>query len=220
VAGGIYGYVKKQPAGTELMIELGEQIHDGAMAFLRREYTVLAGFVVVVALLLAWAIGTLPAVAYVFGALSSVVAGFLGMKAATRANTRTSAAANESGQGKALRIAFFGGAVMGLSVAALGMLGIGVLYLLYASDALPGTGEFPRFAEIVSGFAMGASSIALFARVGGGIYTKAADVGADLVGTVEAGIPEDDPRNPATIADNVGDNVADVAGMGADNFES
>jgi K(+)-stimulated pyrophosphate-energized sodium pump len=142
------------------------------------------------------------------------------MKAATRANTRTAAAAKEAGQGKALRIAFFGGAVMGLAVAALGLLGLGVLYLVFASDALPGTGEFPRFAEIVSGFAMGASSIALFARVGGGIYTKAADVGADLVGKVEAGIPEDDPRNPATIADNVGDNVGDVAGMGADIFES
>jgi K(+)-stimulated pyrophosphate-energized sodium pump len=216
----IYGYVKKQPPGTELMIELGEQIHDGAMAFLRREYMVLAVFVVVVAVLLGLAIGTMPAVAYVFGAISSVAAGFFGMKAATRANTRTSAAAKEGGQGKALRIAFFGGAVMGLAVAALGLLGLGILYFVFAADAIPGTGEFPRFAEIVSGFAMGASSIALFARVGGGIYTKAADVGADLVGKVEAGIPEDDPRNPATIADNVGDNVGDVAGMGADIFES
>jgi K(+)-stimulated pyrophosphate-energized sodium pump len=215
-----YGYVKKQPPGTELMVELGEQIHDGAMAFLRREYTVLAVFVVVVAVLLGLAIGTMPAVAYVFGALSSVAAGFFGMKAATRANTRTSAAAKDGGQGKALRIAFFGGAVMGLAVAALGLVGIGVLYFVFAAGAIPGTGEFPRFAEIVSGFAMGASSIALFARVGGGIYTKAADVGADLVGKVEAGIPEDDPRNPATIADNVGDNVGDVAGMGADIFES
>jgi K(+)-stimulated pyrophosphate-energized sodium pump len=220
VAGGIYGYVKKQPAGSDVMIDLGEQIHDGAMAFLRREYIVLSGFVAIVAVLLGWAIGALTSVAYVFGALSSVAAGFAGMKAATRANTRTSAAANKEGQGKALRIAFFGGAVMGLAVAALGMLGLGVLYLIYASNAIPGTGEFPRFAEIVSGFAMGASSIALFARVGGGIYTKAADVGADLVGKVEAGIPEDDPRNPATIADNVGDNVGDVAGMGADIFES
>jgi K(+)-stimulated pyrophosphate-energized sodium pump len=220
VAGGIYGYVKKQPAGTDVMIDLGEQIHDGAMAFLRREYMVLSGFIVIVAILLALAIGPLTAGTYVFGALSSVLAGFAGMKAATRANTRTSAAANTEGQGKALRIAFFGGAVMGLSVAALGMLGLGILYLIYASNAIPGTGEFPRFAEIISGFAMGASSIALFARVGGGIYTKAADVGADLVGKVEAGIPEDDPRNPATIADNVGDNVGDVAGMGADIFES
>ncbi len=215
----IYGYVKKQAPGTEVMIDLGEQIHDGAMAFLRREYSVLAVFVAVVAVLLSLAIGTTPAIAYVFGALSSVVAGFIGMKAATRANTRTSAAANQEGQGKALRIAFFGGAVMGLSVAALGLLGLGVLYALFAADAITGV-DFTEFAEIISGFAMGASSIALFARVGGGIYTKAADVGADLVGKVEAGIPEDDPRNPATIADNVGDNVGDVAGMGADIFES
>jgi len=219
IAGVIYGYVKKQDPGNETMVDLGEQIHDGAMAFLRREYTVLAGFVVVVAVLLGLAIGTLTAGAYVFGALSSVAAGFAGMKAATRANTRTSAAAKDSGQGKALRVAFFGGAVMGLAVAALGMLGLGVLYTVYGATA-SSSGEFTSFAEIVSGFAMGASSIALFARVGGGIYTKAADVGADLVGKVEAGIPEDDPRNPATIADNVGDNVGDVAGMGADIFES
>jgi K(+)-stimulated pyrophosphate-energized sodium pump len=219
IAGVIYGYVKKQDPGNETMVDLGEQIHDGAMAFLRREYMVLAGFVVVVAVLLGLAIGTLTAGAYVFGALSSVAAGFAGMKAATRANTRTSAAAKDSGQGKALRVAFFGGAVMGLAVAALGMLGLGVLYTVYGATA-SSSGEFTSFAEIVSGFAMGASSIALFARVGGGIYTKAADVGADLVGKVEAGIPEDDPRNPATIADNVGDNVGDVAGMGADIFES
>jgi K(+)-stimulated pyrophosphate-energized sodium pump len=219
VAGGIYGYVKKQPAGTDTMIDIGEQIHDGAMAFLRREYSVLAVFVVIVAILLSFAIGTTPALAYVFGAISSVAAGFAGMKAATRANTRTSAAANTEGQGKALRIAFFGGAVMGLAVAALGLVGLGALYLAFGAAAGT-TSEFAFFAEIVSGFAMGASSIALFARVGGGIYTKAADVGADLVGKVEAGIPEDDPRNPATIADNVGDNVGDVAGMGADIFES
>jgi K(+)-stimulated pyrophosphate-energized sodium pump len=220
VAGGIYLYVKGQPAGKPEMQELAEQIHDGAMAFLKREYTVLAVFVAVVAVLLGLAIGRDTAFAYIFGALSSVAAGFFGMKAATRANVRTSAAANEDGQGKALRIAFFGGAVMGLSVAALGLIGIGVLYWIFASSAIPGTGDLPHFAEVISGFAMGASSIALFARVGGGIYTKAADVGADLVGKVEAGIPEDDPRNPATIADNVGDNVGDVAGMGADIFES
>ncbi|MEJ2206474.1 MAG: sodium-translocating pyrophosphatase, partial [Gemmatimonadota bacterium] len=189
-------------------------------AFLRREYSILAIFVAVVAVLLSLAIGPRPAVAYVFGAISSVAAGFMGMKSATRANTRTSAAATDEGAGKALRVAFFGGAVMGLAVAALGLIGLGVLYFTFAADAVPGTGEYPLFAEIVSGFAMGASSIALFARVGGGIYTKAADVGADLVGKVEAGIPEDDPRNPATIADNVGDNVGDVAGMGADIFES
>jgi len=219
-AGAIYGYVKKQPAGNDMMVDIAEQIHDGSMAFLRREYSVLSVFVAVVAVLLLWAIGYETAIAYVSGALTSVLAGFFGMKAATRANVRTSAAANQEGQGKALRIAFFGGAVMGLSVAALGLVGLGIFYWIYAAAALPGTGELPHFAEVVSGFAMGASSIALFARVGGGIFTKAADVGADLVGKVEAGIPEDDPRNPATIADNVGDNVGDVAGMGADIFES
>jgi K(+)-stimulated pyrophosphate-energized sodium pump len=220
IAGATYAYVKKQPSGNDVMRDLGEQIHDGAMAFLRREYTVLAGFVALVAVLLFLAIGGATAGAYIFGAISSVAAGFFGMKAATRANVRTSAAASEDGQGKALRVAFFGGAVMGLSVAALGLFGLGVLYYLFAAAAIPGTDELPMFSEIVSGFAMGASSIALFARVGGGIYTKAADVGADLVGKVEAGIPEDNPRNPATIADNVGDNVGDVAGMGADIFES
>ena len=220
VAGGIYIYLQGQSAGTPEMQDLADQIHDGAMAFLRREYTVLAGFVAVVAVLLGFAIGQDTAFAYLGGALTSVAAGFFGMKAATRANVRTSAAANQEGQGKALRIAFFGGAVMGLSVAALGLVGLGILYWIYASSAIPGTNELPHFAEVISGFAMGASTIALFARVGGGIYTKAADVGADLVGKVEAGIPEDDPRNPATIADNVGDNVGDVAGMGADIFES
>ena len=220
IAAVTYGYVIKQPAGTDVMIDIGDQIHDGAMTFLRREYTYLAGFVVIVAILLSLVIDRTTALAYVFGALSSVAAGFAGMKAATRANTRTAAAANDEGQGKALRIAFFGGAVMGLAVASLGLFGLGALYLAFAADAVPGTGEFPGFAQIVSGFAMGASSIALFARVGGGIFTKAADIGADLVGKLEAGIPEDDPRNPATIADNVGDNVGDVAGMGADIFES
>ena len=216
----VYRYVVAQPDGTSVMQDLADQIHDGAMTFLRREYTVLAVFVVVVAGLLFLAIGQASALAYVAGAASSVLAGFFGMKAATRANVRTSAAANQEGQSKALRIAFFGGAVMGLSVAALGLLGIGLLYWFLAADAIPGTGDLPSFAEIIAGFAMGASSIALFARVGGGIFTKAADVGADLVGKIEAGIPEDDPRNPATIADNVGDNVGDVAGMGADIFES
>jgi len=218
IAGLIYNYVKSQPSGNEVMIDLGDQIHDGAMAFLRREYTVLAVFIAIVAGLLAWALDVQTAGAYVYGAIASTLAGFFGMKAATRANVRTSAAANDHGQGKALRVAFFGGAVMGLAVAALGLLGLGSLYWFLASNKLPS--ELPNFAEIVAGFAMGASTIALFARVGGGIYTKAADVGADLVGKVEAGIPEDDPRNPATIADNVGDNVGDVAGMGADIFES
>ena len=219
VAGIIYRYLKGQPAGNEAMEGLADQIYSGAMAFLRREYSMLAVFVVIVAALLGWAVSGLTALAYVVGALCSVCAGFFGMTAATRANVRTSAAANQQGQGKALRIAFFGGAVMGLSVAALGLAGIGALYWFLGAPAIS-LAEHRSFAEIISGFAMGASSIALFARVGGGIYTKAADVGADLVGKVEAGIPEDDPRNPATIADNVGDNVGDVAGMGADIFES
>ncbi|HSK20496.1 MAG TPA: sodium-translocating pyrophosphatase [Longimicrobiales bacterium] len=215
----LYVYNNRQSTGTDVMVEIADRIHEGAMAFLRREYTVLAVFVVIVTGLLWIAIGPQTSLAYVTGALSSVMAGFFGMSAATKANVRTAAAAKESGSGKALRIAFFGGAVMGLSVAALGMVGIGVWYFLYGAQAISDA-EFLRFGEIISGFAMGASSIALFARVGGGIYTKAADVGADLVGKVEAGIPEDDPRNPATIADNVGDNVGDVAGMGADIFES
>ncbi|MGW8265739.1 MAG: sodium-translocating pyrophosphatase, partial [Longimicrobiales bacterium] len=220
VAWMIYAYVKRQPAGTQAMFDLAEQIHDGAMAFLKREYSFLFFFVIVVAGLLGWAISIQTSIAYILGALSSVCAGFFGMKAATRANVRTSQAANEEGAGKALRIAFFGGSVMGLAVASLGLVGIGALYFVFAAGAIPGTNDLPNFAQIISGFAMGASSIALFARVGGGIYTKAADVGADLVGKVEAGIPEDDPRNPATIADNVGDNVGDVAGLGADIFES
>jgi K(+)-stimulated pyrophosphate-energized sodium pump len=215
----LYMYNNKQSTGTDVMREIADRIHEGAMAFLRREYTVLAVFVVIVTGLLWIAITPQTSLAYVSGALSSVLAGYFGMLAATKANVRTAAAAKESGSSKALRIAFFGGAVMGLSVAALGMAGIGVWYYLYGAQAIS-DGEFVRFAQIISGFAMGASSIALFARVGGGIYTKAADVGADLVGKVEAGIPEDDPRNPATIADNVGDNVGDVAGMGADIFES
>lgn len=215
----LYLYVSRQSAGTEAMRELADRIHEGAMAFLKREYTVLTVFLLIVAALLWLALGSLTAIAYVTGALSSILAGFFGMTAATRANVRTSAAARDEGQGKALRIAFFGGAVMGLSVAALGLLGIGVWYYFLGSAAISDA-DFGNFSEVISGFAMGASSIALFARVGGGIYTKAADVGADLVGKVEAGIPEDDPRNPATIADNVGDNVGDVAGMGADIFES
>jgi K(+)-stimulated pyrophosphate-energized sodium pump len=215
----LFLYVNRQNAGTDVMVEIADRIHEGAMAFLRREYSVLAVFVLIVAALLFWALGGYTAGAYISGALSSVMAGYFGMTAATRANVRTAAAAKDFGSGKALRIAFFGGAVMGLSVAALGMIGVGVWYYVLGAGAIADI-EFVRFAEVISGYAMGASSIALFARVGGGIYTKAADVGADLVGKVEAGIPEDDPRNPATIADNVGDNVGDVAGMGADIFES
>ncbi len=210
-AGLIYLYLKKQPVGTDVMRELSEAIHDGAMAFLKREYTILAIFIVVVFVVLYTALNPMTAVAFLSGALCSIVAGFIGMKAATRANVRTTQAANQHGEAKALSVAFSGGAVMGLSVASLGLLGVGIFFHFFGD---------PSKASIISGFAMGASSIALFARVGGGIYTKSADVGADLVGKVEAGIPEDDPRNPATIADLVGDNVGDIAGMGADIFES
>ncbi|HEV2131075.1 MAG TPA: sodium-translocating pyrophosphatase [Longimicrobiaceae bacterium] len=218
---GVYFYVRNQSPGNEVMRGIAAQIETGAMAFLKREYSVLAVFVLVVGALLWLAIGQWTALAFLFGAICSMTAGFIGMKAATKANVRTSEAARASGQGLALRIAFSGGAVMGLAVASLGLLGIGVIYYFgFYQLALPAQPEVLRFAEIISGFAMGASSIALFARVGGGIYTKAADVGADLVGKVEAGIPEDDPRNPATIADNVGDCVGDTAGMGADIFES
>ena len=212
----LFAYVRQQPVGTDTMRELADAIYSGAMAFLKREYSVLIPFVVLIALLLYLLIGPRTAAAYVFGAASSILAGLFGMQAATRANVRTTEAARAEGRGKALRVAFSGGAVMGLAVASLGLVGIGAVLLIYP----PAQNGFGPFAEIISGFAMGASSIALFARVGGGIYTKAADVGADLVGKVEAGIPEDDPRNPATIADNVGDNVGDVAGMGADIFES
>jgi K(+)-stimulated pyrophosphate-energized sodium pump len=212
----LFAYVRRQPVGSDLMRELAEAIQSGAMAFLRREYSVLVPFVAVVAALLYFLIAADTAYAYLFGAFCSILAGFVGMRAATLANVRTAEAARASGQGKALRVAFSGGAVMGLAVASLGLAGLGAVLLIFRPETV-GVAEFGR---IVSGFAMGASSIALFARIGGGIYTKAADVGADLVGKVEAGIPEDDPRNPATIADNVGDNVGDVAGMGADIFES
>ena len=207
----VFAGVSRSPAGSERMREIAAEIHTGAMAYLKRQYTILAGFIVIVAGLLAFFIHPLSAAAFVGGALCSILAGFFGMKSATRANVRTAEAARSSGQGRALLIAFNGGSVMGIAVASLGLIGVGVLFLLYGR---PGT------ASIINGFAMGASSIALFARVGGGIYTKAADIGADLAGKIEAGIPEDDPRNPGVIADNVGDNVGDVAGMGADLFES
>ncbi len=220
VAAFIYVWVRRQPAGSEKMMSIALQIQTGAAAFLRREYSVLIPFVLVVAVLLYLALRSLPtSLAFLGGATSSMLAGLFGMNAATRANVRTAEAARDSGQGKALLIAFNGGAVMGLAVASLGLLGVGIVFAIYAAG-LSDDSAFKAFSEVIAGFAMGASSIALFARVGGGIYTKAADVGADLVGKVEAGIPEDDPRNPATIADNVGDNVGDVAGMGADIFES
>ncbi len=221
-------WVEKQGVGTGRMKEIAQYIYDGAMAFLKAEYTMLAKFVVVVALLLGW-LGMSHesshwsiAVAFIIGAVFSALAGFIGMRIATKSNVRTAEAARTS-LSKALKVAFTGGSVMGLGVAGLAVLGLGGLFIiLYAMFAPEGvqTLEMERVIEVLTGFSLGAESIALFARVGGGIYTKAADVGADLVGKVEAGIPEDDPRNPATIADNVGDNVGDVAGMGADLFGS
>ena len=206
----IYNYIEEKPAGSDKMIEISDSIHEGAMVFLKREYNILKYFIGIVFALLAIFINFWTGVAFLVGACCSMLAGFFGMSAATKANVRTSQAAASEGQAEALNIAFSGGAVMGLSVASLGLLGIGILFWFFHNPA----------AMVISGFAMGASSIALFARVGGGIYTKTADVGADLVGKIEAGIPEDDPRNPGVIADNVGDCVGDTAGMGADIFES
>lgn len=201
--------VSKQEEGTNRMKEISSAISEGARAFLMAEYKILVFFVLILFVLIGLGIGNwITAVCFVCGALFSTLAGYCGMQVATRANVRTANAARKGGMNKALSIAFSGGAVMGMCVAGFGVLGVGVIYALTEN------------VEILSGFSLGASSIALFARVGGGIYTKAADVGADLVGKVEAGIPEDDPRNPAVIADNVGDNVGDVAGMGADLFES
>ena len=201
--------VSKQDAGTERMKEIAGAIADGARAFLTAEYKILIVFVVVLFVLIGLGVGNwVTAVCFVVGALFSTIAGYCGMTVATKANVRTANAAKESGMNKALSIAFSGGAVMGMCVAGLGALGVSLVYIV------------TKNVDVLFGFSLGASSIALFARVGGGIYTKAADVGADLVGKVEAGIPEDDPRNPAVIADNVGDNVGDVAGMGADLFES
>ncbi|CCQ95223.1 putative K(+)-stimulated pyrophosphate-energized sodium pump [[Clostridium] ultunense Esp] len=200
--------IEKVSPGNERMKEIASYIEEGAMAFLKREYNALSIFVIALFIILALAINWKTAVSFLLGAIFSVLAGYFGMKVATKANVRTANSAMEEGMNKALNVAFSGGAVMGMSVVGLGILGVGVLYILFSDPS------------IITGFGLGASSIALFARVGGGIYTKAADVGADLVGKVEAGIPEDDPRNPAVIADNVGDNVGDVAGMGADLFES
>ena len=202
------GKVGKQDAGTDRMKEIAGAIAEGARAFLMAEYKILVIFVVVLFVLIGFGISWVTAVCFVIGALFSTVAGYCGMTVATKANVRTANAAKESGMNKALSIAFSGGAVMGMCVAGLGALGVSLVYIV------------TKNVDVLSGFSLGASSIALFARVGGGIYTEAADVGADLVGKVEAGIPEDDPRNPAVIADNVGDNVGDVAGMGADLFES
>jgi K(+)-stimulated pyrophosphate-energized sodium pump len=209
------------PQGNERMIELSTAIREGAMAFLKREYTWVSVFVVVMAVLIAVLLDwgrPWGAVAYVFGAVLSALAGFVGMRIATAANARTTEAARTGGIPAALPVAFRGGAVMGFTVAGLGLLGVGLAFWLFNEDGGPLAD--PNWVDIITAIGLGGSSIALFARVGGGIFTKAADVGADLVGKVEAGIPEDDPRNPAVIADNVGDNVGDVAGMGADLFES
>ncbi|MGH8911677.1 MAG: sodium/proton-translocating pyrophosphatase, partial [Acidimicrobiia bacterium] len=208
------------PRGNERMVELSDAIRSGAMAFMKREYTWILVFVVAMAALIGVLLedGLLRALAYVSGAILSGAAGLVGMRMATAANSRTTEAARTGGIPAALPIAFRGGAVMGFTVAGFGLLGVAVGYLVFV-DLMPGLDSI-RSADIITAIGLGGSSIALFARVGGGIYTKAADVGADLVGKVEAGIPEDDPRNPAVIADNVGDNVGDVAGMGADLFES
>ena len=224
-----YNWVSKQDAGNERMKEISNYIAEGAMAFLKAEWKILGYFVVIVGLLLAVMASANPhshwtiAIAFVIGAVLSAVAGYIGMRAATKANVRTAQAARTS-LSKALNVSFTGGAVMGLGVAGLAVFGLGGLYIvlkqIFAPEAGVNSAEMLQTIEVLTGFSLGAESIALFARVGGGIYTKAADVGADLVGKVEAGIPEDDPRNPATIADNVGDNVGDVAGMGADLFGS
>ena len=209
----VYRSVLSYSPGSGKVVEIGEKIHRGAMVFMRREYSYLAIFVIVVgALIFISDLGWKTAVAFFVGALASASAGYIGMYTATRANVRTTTAAAENGASAALTVAFFGGSIMGLTVAAMGLLGLGALYLAFGGD--------PHMAHVIHGFGMGASSVALFSRVGGGIFTKSADVGADLVGKVEAGIPEDDPRNPGVIADNVGDNVGDVAGMGSDIFES
>ena len=209
----VYGLVKRYDEGSDAVKKIGDQIHRGAMVFMRREYSMLAIFAAVLLVLVFLSpLGSKTAIAFLIGAVSSAAAGWIGMYTATKANVRTTTAAHEHGQAQALSVAFFGGSIMGLAVASLGLMGLGIVYLLFGSN--------PEDAHYIHGFGMGASVVALFSRVGGGIFTKSADVGADLVGKVEAGIPEDDPRNPGVIADNVGDNVGDVAGMGSDIFES
>jgi len=206
----IYQWISKQDGGSGDVKKIGEQIHIGAIVFMKREYQMLSMFALALLILLYIFLGPLSALCFFVGAVTSATAGYIGMNTATIANVRTAQAAHDSGSSAALTVAFFGGSVMGLSVAALGLLGLGGLYYFFGAE----------HSEALHGFAMGASVVALFSRVGGGIFTKSADVGADLVGKLEAGIPEDDPRNPAVIADNVGDNVGDIAGMGSDIFES
>ena len=206
----IYQWIAKQDGGSGAVKKIGEQIHIGAIVFMKREYKMLSIFALVLLVLLYIFLGAASALCFLVGAVTSATAGYIGMNTATIANVRTAQAAHENGSASALTVAFFGGSVMGLSVAALGLLGLGGLYYFFGAE----------HSEALHGFAMGGSVVALFSRVGGGIFTKSADVGADLVGKLEAGIPEDDPRNPAVIADNVGDNVGDIAGMGSDIFES
>ena len=206
----IYQWIKKQPGGSGQVEKIGEQIHLGAIAFMKTEYKMLSGFALVLLILMYIFLGFESALCFVVGAAASASAGYIGMNTATIANVRTTQAAHDQGSAAALKVAFFGGSVMGLSVAALGLLGLGTLYYFF----------WEHHSHALHGFAMGASVVALFSRVGGGIFTKSADVGADFVGKLEAGIPEDDPRNPGVIADNVGDNVGDIAGMGSDIFES
>ncbi|MEM7358062.1 MAG: sodium-translocating pyrophosphatase [Pseudomonadota bacterium] len=209
----IYGIIVKRKINNEKVASIGNQIHIGAMAFMRREYTIMVAFLAVLAILIAISdLGLHTMIAFLLGAFCSAFAGYVGMFTATKANTRTTQAAHDQGASEALTTAFYGGSIMGLTVASMGLFGLGVLYYVYGGNA--------ESAHTIHGFGMGGSVVALFSRVGGGIFTKSADVGADLVGKVEAGIPEDDPRNPAVIADNVGDNVGDVAGMGSDIFES
>lgn len=209
----IYMLIKKFSGGEGKTAKIADAIHTGAMVFMRREYTILFGFLIVLTILLFVGFGSWHTpTAFVVGALSSAIAGYIGMYTATRANVRTTVAAAEQGAASALTVAFYGGSVMGLAVASMGLLGLGSMYYVFGGN--------PEHAEAIHGFGMGGSVVALFSRVGGGIFTKSADVGADLVGKIEAGIPEDDPRNPGVIADNVGDNVGDVAGMGSDIFES
>ncbi len=208
----IFGLVMRYDAGTDKVKKIGDAIHSGAMVFMRREYSMLAMFSGVLVVLLFLSLGTETTIAFIVGALASAIAGWIGMYTATKANVRTTTAAHTDGAAAALSVAFFGGSIMGLTVASMGLIGLGILFYMYGGD--------PGSAHHIHGFGMGASTVALFSRVGGGIFTKSADVGADLVGKIEAGIPEDDPRNPGVIADNVGDNVGDVAGMGSDIFES
>ncbi|MBF2754413.1 MAG: sodium-translocating pyrophosphatase [Gammaproteobacteria bacterium AqS3] len=208
----LYFVITRRSEGEGEIKAIGDEIHLGAMVFMRREYLMLLLFSSVVLVLIFFGLGTNTAIAFVVGASCSALAGYFGMFSATRANVRTAVAARDEGAAGALSIAFYGGSIMGLCVASLGLIGLGALYLMFGSN--------PEHAEAIHGFGVGASSVALFSRVGGGIFTKSADIGADLVGKVEAGIPEDDPRNPGVIADNVGDNVGDVAGMGSDIFES